>query len=267
VPDLSHTESISVSGIRTEKLSKGQGQPFLFLHSEQGLANAKPAIDCLAEHGHVAAVSHPGWDQAELPESFTDVDDLAYFYLDFMEQFGMRDVALVGCSFRGWLAAEIAIKSCARISCVVLAGALGIKVGGPEVRDIADIFGMTHTTLREISYADKTKAPDLMALDDDSLKIWFRNRESLSRFGWSPFLHDPKLRGRLRRIGVPTLVLWGQHDKIVSPDYGQAFAAAIPGARFESVPHSGHHLEIEQPEFFARSVAAFCSANRTVTAE
>jgi pimeloyl-ACP methyl ester carboxylesterase len=268
MPDLNNLESVSVSGIRIEKLSKGQGQQFLFLHSEQGLGSAAPAIDRLAEHGRVTAVSHPGWDRSELPQSFSDIDDLAYFYLDVMEQFGMIGVTLVGCSFGGWLAAEIAIKSCARISHVVLVDALGIKISGPDVRDIADIFGVTNVALRELSYADQSRAPpDLTALDEDALKIWFRNRESLSLFGWSPFLHNPKLRGRLRRISVPTLVLWGEEDKIVSPDYGRAFAASIPGAHFECLAGSGHHPEIEQPEHFAKTISAFCSADRSAQAE
>jgi pimeloyl-ACP methyl ester carboxylesterase len=85
-----------------------------------------------------------------------------------------------------------------------------------------------------------------------------RNREAAARFAWSPYMHNPKLRARLRRIDVPVLILWGVADRIVlNPDYGRAFAAAIPGARLETVERAGHYPHIEQPDEFARRALAF----------
>ncbi len=60
-------------------------------------------------------------------------------------------------------------------------------------------------------------------------------------------MFDPTLLGRLQGVRIPTLVLWGAPDGVVSPDYGRAYAAAIPNARFEVVPEAGHLPHLEQP--------------------
>ncbi len=90
-----------------------------------------------------------------------------------------------------------------------------------------------------------TAKRDYSAMAEADLVTIARNREATARFGWSPYMHDPKLKGRLHRIRVPTLVLWGASDRIASPEYGRAYAAAIPGARFGRIERAGHfpHLE------------------------
>jgi pimeloyl-ACP methyl ester carboxylesterase len=70
-------------------------------------------------------------------------------------------------------------------------------------------------------------------------------------------MYNPKLRGWLGRISVPTLVLWGESDGLVTPAYGRAYAAEIPGARFETIPGAGHYPHVEQPETFAARVVDF----------
>jgi pimeloyl-ACP methyl ester carboxylesterase len=70
-------------------------------------------------------------------------------------------------------------------------------------------------------------------------------------------LRDPKLRRRLTRVKIPTLCLWGENDRIVSPDYGRAYAQALPNARFELIPEAGHLPQIEQPERLLTIVKGF----------
>jgi pimeloyl-ACP methyl ester carboxylesterase len=84
-----------------------------------------------------------------------------------------------------------------------------------------------------------------------------RNREATARYAWSPYMHDPKLRGRLHRIRVPTLLLWGSADRILSEAYGRAYAAAIPAARFELIERAGHFPHLEQPQAVADRIFAF----------
>jgi pimeloyl-ACP methyl ester carboxylesterase len=75
-------------------------------------------------------------------------------------------------------------------------------------------------------------------------------------------MHNPKLKARLHRIRIPTLFLWGTADRILSEQYGRAYCAAIPGARFETIERAGHFPHIEQPEEFARRALAFADASR-----
>ena len=78
-------------------------------------------------------------------------------------------------------------------------------------------------------------------------------------FAWSPYMYDPKLAGRLHRIRVPTLVLWGASDRIVSPDYGRAYSTLIAGAQFELIEDAGHYPHIERPDLFTRKIVEFVS--------
>jgi pimeloyl-ACP methyl ester carboxylesterase len=250
--------AITVNGIKVETIEKGRGRPLLFLHPGIGLDRNAPVIDKLAEHARVIAPSHPGFGNSEQPKSFTTVDDLAYFYLDLIDQLDLKNTIVVGVSLGAWIAAEIAIKSTARLSHLVLANALGIKVGARDTRDILDIFAITEPELNKLAYFDPAiAARDYPAMDEAAVRIVARNREASARYGWSPYMHDPKLKSRLHRIRIPTLFLWGTADRILTEHYGRAYCAAIPGARFEVIARAGHYPHIEQPDTFARAVFAF----------
>jgi pimeloyl-ACP methyl ester carboxylesterase len=250
--------AITVNGVRVEAIEKGRGRPLLFLHPGIGLDRDAPVLDHLAGSARVIAPSHPGFGGSEQPKSFTTVDDLAYFYLDLLDELDLKDTVLVGVSLGAWIAAEIAVKSTARLSRLVLANAVGIKVGDRTTRDIVDMFALTEPELNKLAYFDPQVGDrDYPAMPEADVRIAARNREASARYGWSPYMHNPKLKGRLHRIDIPTLVLWGTADRILTEAYGRAYCAAIPGARFETIARAGHYPHIEQPEEFARRIAAF----------
>ena len=264
VPAHDPPSSITINGIRVEMIERGRGRPLLFLHPGVGLDGAAPALDRLAERARVIAPSHPGFGASEQPRAFDTIDDLAYFYLDLLDQLDLIDTIVVGVSLGGWIAAEIAVKSTQRISHLVLANAVGIKVGDRETRDIADVFAITEKEFNELAYFDaKLAARDYAAMPEAAVRVAARNREATARYGWSPYLHDPKLKRRLHRIRIPTLFLWGIADRILSEAYGRAYCAAVPGARFEPIERAGHFPHIEQPDEFARRIFAFTQGQST----
>ena len=59
---------------------------------------------------------------------------------------------------------------------------------------------------------------------------------------------DPTLIGRLAAVELPVLVIWGDSDQIVTPEYGRAWADAIPKARFEVLKDTGHMPQVETPD-------------------
>jgi pimeloyl-ACP methyl ester carboxylesterase len=65
---------------------------------------------------------------------------------------------------------------------------------------------------------------------------------------------DPALTGRLATLDIPTLVLWGESDQIVDADYGRAYAAAIPTARFQLLPATGHSPQLETPDLVLHAI-------------
>jgi pimeloyl-ACP methyl ester carboxylesterase len=247
-----------IAGVRIELVKRGSGRPLLLLHPAIGIKPTDAVIDHLAGSFAVLAPSHPGFGRSELPRAITTVDDLAYFYLDVMDALDLRGVVLAGVSFGGWIAAEIAVKSTARISHLVLADAVGIKVGDREHPDIVDVFTTRQSDIDRFAYHD----PGIAALDHATIsehdaQIMFRNREATALFAWSPYMYDPKLAGRLHRIRVPTLLLWGASDRIAPPDYGRAYSKLIPGAQFELIEQAGHYPHIERPDLFSQRIVDF----------
>jgi pimeloyl-ACP methyl ester carboxylesterase len=140
----------------------------------------------------------------------------------------------------------------------VLVDALGIKISDRETPDILDVFNTAPDEVRRRAWHDPARwAPDYDAMSDEELVARARNWDALCLYGWHPYLYNPQLKRWLGRIRVPTLVLWGASDGIVAPSYGRAYAARIPGARFELLAGAGHHPEIEQAEAFVDAVVRF----------
>jgi pimeloyl-ACP methyl ester carboxylesterase len=262
-PEISRAEA---GGVSIELSERGKGRPILFLHPGHPVGRVDPkahVLDLLAQNARVIAPTHPGFGMEAAPPSLTTVDDLAYLYLDLIEAMDLRNCVVVGVSFGGWIAAEIAVKTTERISHLVLADAVGIKEKDRETRDIADIYAVTDKQLAELVYADPARMTrDAKTLPEGELTMMARSRESTGRYGWTPYMHDPKLKGRLHRINIPTLVLWGEADRVVAPDYGRAYAAAIAGARFATIGGAGHFPHLEQPDAFARHVLDFVEEAR-----
>lgn len=252
---------IEAAGIAVETTEAGNGPTLLLLHGGHPSGRLDPGarfIEALASRVRMIAPTHPGFGITAAPSQLTSVDDLAYLYLDLLETLNLRDVILVGASLGGWIASEMAIKSTDRLSHLVLVDALGIKPGDREARDIADIYAITDQQLAAITYADPQKmARETKKLAEEELILMARSREATARYAWSPYMHNPKLMGRLHRIHIPTLVLWGDSDRITAPDYGRAYAQAIPAARFALIESAGHFPHLEQPNAAARHILDF----------
>jgi len=250
--------SIELNGIEVELNVRGRGRPLLFLHPEIGLDRAEPALDRLAQGALVIAPTHPHFGRPKVPSEFNSIDDLAYLYLDLLDALDLRDVAVVGPGLGGWIAAEIAVKNAARLSHLVLVDAFGVKIGDRDTRDIFDMYFITDAELQKVLYVDQELAKrDLTKLPDEQLYAIARAREATSRYAWRPYFHNPKLKGRLHRVRTPTLFLWGTEDRIVTPEYGRAYCARFPDARFQLIERAGHFPHVERPDEVARLALNF----------
>ena len=141
---------LTVRGVRLATVERGDGRLLLWLHGEEGLDPNAPCLDLLSAHARVLAPTHPGFGHSADADGVDTVDDLAYLYLDLLAARDLRDVVIVGCSLGGWIAAEMAVKSTERLAGLVLVGALGIKVGDRETRDIPDIFALHPQEVTEL---------------------------------------------------------------------------------------------------------------------
>jgi len=249
---------MTVGDIDLEVVRRGRGRPVLLLHGFQSVDPAAPFLDLLGAQAEIIAPSHPGFGRSRRPADFETVYDLVHLYLQVLESLPQERVTVMGFSFGGWLAAELAVKAGRRIDRLVLVDALGIKVSDRETPDILDVFNTHPDEVRRRSWHAPDKwAPSYDDLMDEPLVARARSWDALCLYGWHPYMHNPRLKRWLRHIACPTLVVWGASDGIVKPSYGEAYAKLIPGARFELIREAGHSPEIEQAQVFADRVGAF----------
>ena len=254
---------LELDGVALGVETAGAGRDILYLSSGMWFGDDAPFIDRLARHGRVITPIAPGFGPGDPGARMTTIDDIAYLYLDLIDAMKLRNVLLVGASFGGWVAAEMAIKNCRNIDAITLIDPLGVKIGDRETRDIADLYGLPDAELRARAYVDPSIfVSDVKAISDEELTRRMRARESLARYGWQPFMHDPKLLGRLNRIDAPTQFIWGARDRIVTPAYGREYARRVPGARFVEIADAAHFPQAEQPGAVVEAILSHAGAPR-----
>lgn len=233
----------------------GQGAVALVLHGGGGPVTVSSIAEHLAQSMHVLAPTHPGWNGTARPDWLTGVDDLAILYLDLLEQRGFEEVTVIGSSLGGWLAAEMAVRDRgSRIGRLVLIDAVGVDVPGePPV----DFFTLDPRGVAAHAYHDPdrffvepaTLPPEVIALQ--------RGNMATMRAIAGTQMRDRKLLRRLGKVDVPTLVVWGESDRIATPAYGRVLAGAFPNGRFALIEKAGHLPQIEQPEATFAVIDAF----------
>jgi pimeloyl-ACP methyl ester carboxylesterase len=239
----------------------GKGPTLLFLHGGGGFDPKAPFAASLARDFDLVAPLHPGFGTSSLPFWMDSVDDFVHVQLDLMERLDLRDVILVGASLGGWVAADLATKNASRIRKIILVSPVGIKVGPRDKLDIPDIFATSADDLLKLTSAEPEKRrPNYAAMSDEQLRVIARNKETMALVAWEPYMHNPKLRHRLRMIDRPTLFLRGSHDNLVGASYVDAYAKLIPGARVETIANAGHSPQTEQAGDFVARVKAFARA-------
>ena len=252
---------VDIGGVSLEVSLAGKGGPLLFLHGGDYFAQHREFLDRLARRWRVLIPRHPGFGGSERPDGFRTVHDVAYLYLDLLEQQQLDDVVLVGSSFGGWIALEMCVRSVERIGRLALIDTLGVKFGGREQRDIADIYALTADEVWRRTFFDPAStAPDYTQIDDAEAASIASDRAATTLYGWRPYMHDPGLLRWLHRVRVPTLVIWGQNDGIVPPDYGEKLCRSLPDARFESIRQAGHYPQVERPGEVADAINRFAHA-------
>jgi pimeloyl-ACP methyl ester carboxylesterase len=254
--DVPGEEYLSFPGGRVHVLRGGSGAPVLFLHAAGGAGHWLEFHRLLARRFEVLAPDHPGFGRSDELPDVEAVDDLVYHYLDVIEQLGLDRPHVVGASFGGWIAAELAVAAPQAIGSLVLMSAAGLRL--PD-HPVADLFLMSPEQLGRATFHDPARAapPPAAGSGIDAALAAYRDMTALARFCWVPFMSNPKLERRLRRITARTLVVWPSQDKLIPVAHGRRYAELIPDAKFVEVADCGHAMYFEQPAQFAEITADF----------
>jgi pimeloyl-ACP methyl ester carboxylesterase len=251
---LSLTIRTSFGDVPLSANERGSGRPVVILHGGAGPASVNGFADLLADATgtRVIVPTHPGFGGTPRPEPLSTVAGLAEVYHGLLDALELENSTVIGNSLGGWITAELAARRPARLGRIALVDAVGIEVEGHPVAST-----LAPAQLAEYSWYDPSKAPKLdpASLPPAAREIFAGNFATLAVYGGS--MTDPTLLGRLAGIDVPALVLWGEADRIADPDYGRAFAAAIPEARFELLLRTGHVPQMETPEVLLEALRAF----------
>jgi pimeloyl-ACP methyl ester carboxylesterase len=247
--------------VRVRVTIKGDGPPLVFFHGPWGLT-WEPFLDELARSFTVHAPAHPG-TTPEAPDDIYHLDglwDLMLCYDELLDALGLEQATLVGHSFGGMVACELAATYPRRARRLVLIDPIGFW---RDADRITNWMMLDPARLRDAIFHNPggDAARRMFSVPDDPdaaaaarVRVaWAMG--ATGKFIWP--IPDKGLKKRIHRVKAPTLIIWGKEDRLVPPVYADEFGRRIAGSRVQMVDGVGHAPHLEQPEKVARMVADF----------
>ncbi|MCV7345554.1 alpha/beta fold hydrolase [Mycolicibacterium rhodesiae] len=257
----------------------GDGPPVVLLHGggpgASGLSNYSRNIDALARRYRVVIPDMPGYGRSSKHVDHRDpFGYLADTMRGMLDELGLATAHLVGNSYGGAAALRLALDTPHRVDKLVLMGPGGIGTtrglpteglksllayytGDGPSRDKLAAF------IRNYLVYDGGAVPDELidlryraSIDPEVVATPPLRRPSGIRTLWRMDLTRDK---RLRRLGTPTLVLWGRDDKVNRPAGGPMLLNLMPNAELVMTSHTGHWMQWERADLFNDLVAEFLS--------
>lgn len=236
----------------------GEGPPLLILHDELGAPQWQAWHERMAARRRLVVPVIPGF-QGERIKWARGVRDIAIVFGALLRDLKVTPVDVIGFSFGGWVAAEMAVANPDQFRRMVLVAPFGLK---PSQGAIADMFLMSSAEYIRASFADTASVAEFAALFGDAgpeqIEAWEDARIECAQLGWQPYMHEPAMGPLLRAAGkLPSLVVWGDQDRIVPESAARGYAEGLPDARLEIIPGCGHKPELERTETFLDVTSRF----------
>ena len=238
----------------------GSGEPLLYLHGAGGLLGIDPFLEELGKDFKVVAPHLPGYGESTGGEPIEDIVDACLFYHQLLDDLGIASAHVVGHSMGGMLAAELAALDVHRVKKLVLVSPAGFwleqhPIPDPFALDLADLAAhLFHDPKSPLAQMFTTIPTDPQQLADMYVERTKRLTQA-SRFLWP--IPDRGLKKRAWRIEAPTLLLWGESDRLIPPVYAGEFVSRIKNSRTAAIKEAGHMVMYEQPEAFVKTVREF----------
>jgi pimeloyl-ACP methyl ester carboxylesterase len=254
-------ETVDIAGRPTVITSGGTGEPFVYLHSSLGeSAMWLPFYQAFAKKYRVLVPTHPGFGKSGGFDQIDTIEDMAFHYIELFDALGIEQAILGGVSLGGWIAAEFAVRWPERVKKLWISAAPGLWV---EDQPLGDLFRLMQDRrrIRQMLFDNPDGAMASLIIKDDpdeqQMLNAYQAMSVLARLVWErPY--DPKLAARLRRVTCRVLLLWGEHDRLVPPAYGDAYKQYLPQAELKRIAGCGHLPMFEKEKEFVDAVMGFC---------
>ncbi len=256
IPAQFKRETYTINGVKTVVLTAGKGEPLVFLHGAgiwHGINFALP----WAEKFRVIVPFHPGFAESGDDPAMNDMQDYVMHYLDLFDALGIAKTRLVGFSLGGWLAAKFAVAHGDRVERLVLVGPAGLR--GKE-RPQGDVLSLPPEQIPSLLVSNfdviKPYLPE-NPKDLDFMGERYREGGTLARLLWE-HPYDTKLPRYLHRLTMPTLLVWGEDDKLLPVKTAELWRRHLPKAEFKAFKGAGH-LVLDEKRGAVDAVARFLS--------
>lgn len=266
-----------VRGVRCHHLEAGDGPPLVLLHGtafDSAALSFGPSLPALAERHRVLALDWPGYGQSEVPRRALSMDDYVELLDAFLDARGVDRAHVAGFSMGGAVALGYALRHPRRVASLTMIGSYGLdaRIPVPLVPYLAlrvpllrrgVVWGLrrskmlTRLVLSRLVFADRRLVSDALIEEvhsqvaapdaERSFVAWLRGE-------LRPFRLATSYAKRLGDVDVPTLLLHGRRDRVVSWRKAQGAHARLPRSRLVVVPGCGHWVPREATDTFVDSL-------------
>jgi len=253
----------AVGSIEVHRGGEGGSAPLVYLHSAQGEVPGMAFLEELADTRQVTAPLFPGFGGSDGLQHIDDIEDAAFHLLDVLDCLDLPQCDVVGLSLGGWMAAELAVRWPDRVRRMVLVNPVGLYVEGAPITEIfgralselaGELFADPDFPVAQLMRAMQDMESDPSQIPFDLVRPFLQAQAATAKLGWNPYLHNPKLRGRLGRITAPTLVVHARKDGIVPRAHTEVYVSAISDATLADLDDAAHLAPLERPHEVAKLV-------------
>ena len=253
-----HTQiAVEVAGLKVNALQDGSGPNIVVLHHSTGSPGWIPFYDHLAENHTVTVIDMPGYGQSERPGWARHPRDIGIMLHSAIHKMGIdTDAHLLGLGFGGWVAAELASMHLHGLDSLILVGAAGVQ---PEEGEIADVIFYEFEEYVKLGFSSDEAYSEVFGDEaaPELKELWDFSREMTARLTWKPWMFNRQLPHLLSEVETPTLLLWGENDRVVPLGVAEVYDASLPNSRIQVLDGLGHLVELENPQAAADAVTSF----------